>query len=316
MGVTNSLTVPKGTSAQQPGVFGNTDTPTPVNGMIRYNSDTDQFEGYQNNSWRVFRFKEPGLITQQNLGAGDGTNLYFGPISPSPSTFTAQSGTTWNTTQMAKNMLVIVENVLQVSGTNFTVVLNPTIAAETYVGASSASTSNGATTMYFNSALIATGASGSTGTVRLTFTTRPAAPFAVGSTIVVTGFNPAGYNGNYTVTDCTTTYVEYANATTATMITAGAITSSVAIYPAVNITGATVTGSGNLFSPTTVTTYAVDADTDALVSITIHATTGIIAANTAITLTESQQAGSGYYLFFSSPPPYGKIVTALIGFDQ
>lgn len=321
MGVTNSLVVPIGGTANQPG--------SPVNGMIRYNSDTNQFEGYQSNNWRSFRFKEPGLITQQNLGAGDGTNLYFGPLIPAPAT-NAQSGVTWAVAQMAKNILVVVENVLQLSGTNYEVVQNPASIGETsvpYVGATSATTNNGATTMYFNSSLIATGASGNGSTVRLTFSstytdqngttqTRALAPFAVGSTIVVTGFNPSGYNGNQVVTACTTTYVEYSSTISTTMITAGAIASTVAIYPATTLVGATFTNISGLFNPTTVLTYFVDSNSDALVSVTLLATTGSIAANTPITLTEVTTSGNGYYLKFSSPPPYGKIVTALIGFDQ
>jgi hypothetical protein len=110
MGVTDSLTVPKGTTAQQPGNASNTTTPTPVNGMIRYNSTTDQFEGYQNGTWRSFRFKEATQITQQNLGAGDSAQVYFGPISPISPTVSA-SGATWG----GQNILVVVENVLQLN---------------------------------------------------------------------------------------------------------------------------------------------------------------------------------------------------------
>jgi hypothetical protein len=40
---TGFLLVPKGTTAQEP--------VTPVNGMIRYNTDTGQFEGYADGDW-------------------------------------------------------------------------------------------------------------------------------------------------------------------------------------------------------------------------------------------------------------------------
>jgi len=40
---TGFLLVPKGTTAQEP--------VTPVNGMIRYNTDTGQFEGYASGAW-------------------------------------------------------------------------------------------------------------------------------------------------------------------------------------------------------------------------------------------------------------------------
>jgi hypothetical protein len=315
MNTPKNLLIPKGVQSNRPG--------SPVNGMIRYNTDTDQFEGYQAGSWRSFKFKEPSLITQQNLGAGNDQEIYFGPISPSPGAYTTTaSGMTWDVAQMAKNMLVVVENVLQLSGTNYTVVQNPTIAAELYAPVTSASALSGATVLYFNSSLIATGASGSGTTVTITFSTRPAAPFSVGSSITVTGFRDNSvtgleYNGTYTVTACNTTSVSYTNATTATMTVAGQVTSADAVYPSANFTGSIVTGSGSLQASTAIVSFVRDADTDALVSITFTGkpTTNTIATNVTLTITESSETGSGYYLKFSSPVPYGKIVTALIGFD-
>lgn len=301
---TGSVVVPKGNNATKP---------SGVTGMIRYNTDTNQFEGYQSGAWRTFRFKESTAITQQNLGAGNGTEVYFGPLNPTPPA-TVQSGGTWG----GQNILVIVENVLQLNTTNYTVVQNPTLGAETYTGVSSASAASGATTLYFNTALVATGASGASSTVTLTFSTRPATPFSVGSTIVVTGFTPSGYNGTFTVTACTTTSVSYTNSTTATMTVAGQIASTTAVYPSANFTGAIITGSASLQASTAVTAFAIDADTDALVSATFtgKATTNTIASNVSLTVTEAGATGTGYYLKFSSPVPYGKIVTALIGFDQ
>jgi hypothetical protein len=225
---------------------------------------------------------------------------------------------TWNVAQMAKNMLVVVENVLQLSGTNYTVVQNPTIAAETYSAVTSVSATSGATTLYFNSSLSATGASGNGTTVTLTFSVRPAVPFSIGSSIEITGFNPVNYNGTYTVTACTTSSVSYTNTTTATMMVAGQVASSTAVYPSANFSGAIITGSGSLQASTAITAFVIDADTDALVSATFvgKATTNNITSNVTLTITETSGTGSGYYLKFSSPVPYGKIVTALIGFDQ
>ena len=69
---------------------------------------------------------------------------------------------------------------------------------------------------------------------------------------------------------------------------------------------------------TTITSYAKDADTDALVSVTFtgEPTLNAIADDVSLTITEATSTGSGYYLKFNSPVPDGKIVTALIGFDQ
>jgi hypothetical protein len=316
MNTPKNLLIPKGVESNRPG--------SPVNGMIRYNTDTNQFEGYQAGAWRQFRFKEPTTITQQNLGAGNDEEVYFGPLNPNPGTYlTTASGMTWNTTQMAKNMLVVVENVLQISGTNYTVVQNPSIGAEVYSPVTSVSLSSGATVLYFNTALAATGASGAAGTVTLTFSTRAFEPFSVGSSIVVTDFQDDSltgleFNGTFTVTACTTSSVSYTNATTATMTFAGQITSTDAVYPSVNFNGSTITGSASLEVPTTITSFTTDTDTGALVSVTFTSdpTTNTIADDVTLTITESTSTGSGYYLKFNTPVPDGKIVTALIGFDQ
>ena len=51
-------------------------------------------------------------------------------------------------------------------------------------------------------------------TATLNFSIQNAIPFVVGSTIVVTGATPSGYNGTYVVTAATTSSVSYANTTT------------------------------------------------------------------------------------------------------
>lgn len=96
-----------------------------INGMIRYNTDEEEFEGYQDGAWRKFRFKEPGNIVLQNLGTGDAVETTFGPLIPDPYVLTAQSDVTWDALQMAKNLTVLVENVYQIGTVNFTIVQNP-----------------------------------------------------------------------------------------------------------------------------------------------------------------------------------------------
>jgi hypothetical protein len=102
---------------------------TQTEGMIRYNTNTHNVEVYQGTggsaTWRALRFKEPGLITQQAAGTGDGVNTVF-PLSPQPAT-TAADGVTWNLVQQAKQILVIVGNVIQVSGTNYVIKLGENI---------------------------------------------------------------------------------------------------------------------------------------------------------------------------------------------
>ena len=72
-----------------------------------------------------------------------------------------------------------------------------------------------------------TGASGADGVATLTFSAFPTAPYAVGDIILVSGINPSGYNGTYTVTACTTTSVSYANATTTSYSSGGSIACSI-----------------------------------------------------------------------------------------
>ncbi len=79
---TGALTLPKGTTAQQPVV--------PVNGMLRYNSQTDKFEGYQAGSWM-------NIIGGAGSAAGSNTQLQFN----SNGSFGAVSNLTWNGTTFA-----------------------------------------------------------------------------------------------------------------------------------------------------------------------------------------------------------------------
>ena len=69
--------------------------------------------------------------------------------------------------------------------------------------------------------IVVTGASGTGSTATLTYT--GPFQFPVGFWITVTGVNPAGYNGTYAVTASTNTSVSFANATTATYVSGGAI---------------------------------------------------------------------------------------------
>lgn len=108
----NVMLVPKGTTAQRPA--------SPVNGHIRYNTTTEQLEAYQNGAWRKIRFKEPNQdpgITQQNLGFGDDIETIFGPLESGDSEYPVPIA--------AQNILVFIENVFQLSTTNYTLVQNP-----------------------------------------------------------------------------------------------------------------------------------------------------------------------------------------------
>lgn len=118
----SGVQVPSGTVNQRP-IVGNrygVDNAGDLSGMIRYNADTSEFEGNQAGEWRAFRFKEATQITVQDIGVGDFVETTFGPLNPAPPTL-VQSGAAWT----GANILVIVENVIQIFGTNYTITQAP-----------------------------------------------------------------------------------------------------------------------------------------------------------------------------------------------
>jgi hypothetical protein len=125
MDTTNNLLMPKGTTAQRP--------VAPVNGMLRYNTTSDQVEVRQNNAWRSLRFKESTGITQQTIGPGNDQERHFGPLNPAPPAL-VESGSTFG----AQNLFVIVENVIQIPNTNFVLIENPCRAQGTILSFDSA----------------------------------------------------------------------------------------------------------------------------------------------------------------------------------
>ena len=103
---TNSIRVPKGTTAERPA--------NPENGHFRYNTTDNRFEVYENGSWAGVRGVTPVLvgITQQSLGNGDATETVFGPLASGDPEFPVPAA--------AQNVLVFVENVFQIATTNYT----------------------------------------------------------------------------------------------------------------------------------------------------------------------------------------------------
>jgi hypothetical protein len=104
--------MPKGTTSERP--------TTPTEGYIRYNTTSNEFEGYQDGAWRKIRYKEPNRnpgIIKQTFGPGDDIEVYFG---------TLDSGDTdYPVPESADSIIVLVENVIQISTTNFVLEQNP-----------------------------------------------------------------------------------------------------------------------------------------------------------------------------------------------
>ena len=115
---TDMMMVPKGTEAQR--------KTSAANGHLRYNTDTNVFEDYQNGSWAPIRRFEPASIVQQALGNGDDTETKFGPL---------VNGDSYNPAPLAaQNIFVLIENVFQLATTNYVLEQNPpTYATGWYV---------------------------------------------------------------------------------------------------------------------------------------------------------------------------------------
>lgn len=113
-----AMVIPTGPTTERPGEAG---VPTSsANGQVRYNTTDNQFEVYQNNGWRAVRFKEPNQdpgIVQQNLGSGDAVEIRFGLLDSQDSNFPIPDA--------AQNVIVLVENVFQISTTNYSLEQNP-----------------------------------------------------------------------------------------------------------------------------------------------------------------------------------------------
>ena len=95
--------------------------------------------------------------------------------------------------------------------------------------------------------IVTTGSSGSGTSATLTFANQGVAPYAIGQVIAVQGMSPTGYNGYWTVTNCTTTSVTFANSTIGNQTVAGKISNQVlnATWPDGSAQTTTVT---NLFN--------------------------------------------------------------------
>jgi hypothetical protein len=105
------MMLPKGTTAERPQLTG-VRQPTDANGTIRYNTSLNVLEAYVGGTWVTVASPVASAITKQTLGPGDGTETVFGPLNASFVTSYSAS---------ADNIIVLVENVFQISTTNYTV---------------------------------------------------------------------------------------------------------------------------------------------------------------------------------------------------
>lgn len=133
MDLTGGLRLPQGTTAQRPQGTkpGDAAVRTPggatgANGYIRYNTDTDPvtlapigLEAYINGVWETIRAPGSTTIVKQTLGPGNYVDTIFGPLSRIPSS--------------ADTILVFVENVFQISVTNYNILYNYLGSGNAYI---------------------------------------------------------------------------------------------------------------------------------------------------------------------------------------
>ena len=112
MGLTGGLRLPQGTTAQRPNETlvrypGGISGAEFADGTIRYNLDTNSLEALIAGVWEVVRAPGATAITKQTLGPGDDIETTY-TLSQTPSS--------------ADNIIVLVENVMQISVTNYNLI--------------------------------------------------------------------------------------------------------------------------------------------------------------------------------------------------
>ena len=114
MGLSGGLRLPQGTTAQRPqtsGVRYPGDSSEFADGTIRYNIDTNSLEALIAGVWEVVRAPGATTITKQTLGPGNNITTTYN-LSQTPAS--------------ADNIIVLVENVMQISVTNYNLITSNT----------------------------------------------------------------------------------------------------------------------------------------------------------------------------------------------
>jgi hypothetical protein len=98
--------------------------------MLRYNTSNDELECYIAGAWETVKGSAANSIVVSSFGPGNFVETKFGPLN------TAYAPDYLGN---PNNIIVLVENVWQIAGTNFTIVSNPAgvPSASFYSGAGS-----------------------------------------------------------------------------------------------------------------------------------------------------------------------------------
>ena len=128
MNATGGLMLPKGTgdSSYSPGTPQNqrpqlsgVRQPVDANGTIRYNTSLQVIEAYVGGTWVIVASPVASAIVKQTFGPGDGVDRIFGRLSPAYE---------YSYSASADNVIVLIENVFQISSNNYIIVQNPSSA--------------------------------------------------------------------------------------------------------------------------------------------------------------------------------------------
>jgi hypothetical protein len=101
---TNSLKLPTGNTTQRP------QAEISTNGMIRYNTTLNVLESYMSGNWEIVKKPASVAIVKQTI-AGFTNETFYGPLTQIPANI--------------DNLIVLVDNVLQISTTNFVLETDP-----------------------------------------------------------------------------------------------------------------------------------------------------------------------------------------------
>ena len=155
-----------------------------------------------------------------------------------------------------------------------------------------------------------TAASGSAGTVTLTYATQASNPYTVGQQITVTNVNPSGYNGTFTVTAVSTTQVQFASAYTTAYVSGGTVIGlfgSTTFIPVITVNAkGLITAITNTSISTTVN-LAGSSGTGSVAgggTLTVTGGAGISTTVSGSTITINSTGAGGYTSTNTSATPY------------
>lgn len=143
---TGGVRLPKGTTAERP-LLSSVEMPGGANGMLRYNTSKNELECFISGNWETVKGPSATAIIKETYGPGDYIEQYFGPLPLDYEQDILPGVLSPGASGSLDNIIVLVENVMQISNTNFTLVQNPAgLSSPTgYLGGVAYSTVDGRT---------------------------------------------------------------------------------------------------------------------------------------------------------------------------